>query len=186
MIKKLIIKLFIFIVFLACAAPFLMKDNEGRPLMTIDKIKMPHFSMPDIDFTFWKKKAPMATSKPENLSPDSIVPGEGQNVVKMFTYKDEKGVSHFTDHEPVRDDYQVLYLPASEEEKKGSLDKIKEKITDLTKKTDTQASKTPEKKDPGLSLPAPYLEAKQTIEDAKALKKQVEESYQKRDKLMNE
>ncbi|MBU1171956.1 MAG: hypothetical protein KKD44_20570 [Proteobacteria bacterium] len=189
--KKLVIKLFIFMVVLACAGPFIMKDQEGRPLMTIDRIKIPRCSFQISDLMFWKNNsAPPPKAEREILSPDSIVPGKGQEVVKIYTFKDDQGVSHFTDQEPVRDDYQVIYLPVSKKEKKGGLAKIKDTLTGLTKtsKSSTPATTPETKTGPGFTipLPGPYSEAGHALEDAKALKTQVEETYKEREKMMNE
>lgn len=187
--KKLFIKLLLFIVVLACAGPFILKDKNGRPLMTVDKIKLPHLSMPDIKWPSFFSKKQSKPASTEILAEDSIVPEEGQEVEKFYTYKDDKGVVHFTDQKPNLDNYKVIYLPKSKENSKGSLEKIKDKISSLTDKKPGSSSKDSGKESAktglNLSLPGPYSQVGKTIEDAKNLKGQVEKSYQERERMMN-
>lgn len=185
--RKLIIKLILFAVVLACAGPFILKDRDGRPLLTVDKIKLPHISLPDFDL---KALFPKKTPKPvetEKLSPDSIVPEEGQEVETFYTFKDEKGVTHFTNQKPNQDDYKIIYLPKSKEENPGKIDKIKNKLSSLTeKKEGGSPAKDSGKSGFKLSLPGPYSNVGKTIEDAKSLKDQVEDTYKERDRMMNQ
>jgi hypothetical protein len=185
--KKRVIKLIIGILVLACAAPFFLKDRQGRPLITLDRIVLPRFTLPDIDLSFLKRKAPAPET--EILAEGSIVPVDGQKVVKMYTFKDDKGVVHFTDRKPIGDGVKVLYLPAGESSG-SSLNEVKEKIGDLARKGKAVLDAgNPEKPSasPALSLlPAPYSEAGKTLEDARDLKEQVEDIYSKREAMMKE
>ena len=184
--RKLMIKLILFVAVLVCAGLFILKDKQGRPLLTVDKIKFPQVSLPDFDFKslFSKKTAkPVETGK---LSPDSIVPEEGQEVETFYTFKDEKGVTHFTNQKPNQDDYKIIYLPKSKEEEKGGLDKIKDKISSLTEEKKDSSSNGSKEPELNFSLPGPYSDVGRTMEEAKKLKEQVEQTYKERERMMNQ
>jgi hypothetical protein len=177
-IKKL---LFILVV-CVCAAPFFINGKEGKPLLTIDKVKRHVFAL------FSDKK--MEKYEPDNveteiLSPDSIVPESGEPVVKIYKFRDENGVQHFADKKPNRKDYEIMYLPVSEKE--GGLDMIRKKIVELKKKAEAVISskKDKTKKNEQSSLLQDYSDPGKVIQDAKNVRKQVAETYEQRDDLIN-
>ena len=48
---KLFVKFMLFIVVAALAAPFVLKGPDGRPLMSLDKLRLPTVSLPDFGKT---------------------------------------------------------------------------------------------------------------------------------------
>ncbi len=71
------IKLLIFLLVLACSAPFFLKGSNGMPLISADKLKLP-----DLSFDSLKSKPVLSNSK-ENL--------------EVYKWRDEKGVIHYSD-----------------------------------------------------------------------------------------
>lgn len=59
---KLFIKFMLFLLVLAIAGPFLLKGPDGRPLLSLDDLKLPSFSLPQVT---------QATSSDGNGKPDA-------------------------------------------------------------------------------------------------------------------
>jgi len=47
--KKLYYRLLLTLVVLACVLPFIMKDEYGRPMMTVSDLKMPDLKLPSVE-----------------------------------------------------------------------------------------------------------------------------------------
>lgn len=82
---KIFIKLLLFIVILACAAPFLLKDPNGRPLLDMDKI--PSLALPSLT-DIKKKSAPLLISKVNQKKPIDL---------QVYKWVDKNGVTHYSD-----------------------------------------------------------------------------------------
>ena len=82
---KIFIKLLLFIVILACAAPFLLKDPNGRPLLDMDKI--PSLELPSLT-DIKKKSAPLLTSKIDQKQPIDL---------QVYKWIDKNGVTHYSE-----------------------------------------------------------------------------------------
>lgn len=191
--NKLIFKLLILILISAFVAPFFIKDKKGKPLMTMDKIKLPQISLPELPKIF-KTAAKKNTQeyKPvetEILSPNIPEPAPGQDVIIIYTYKDEKGISHYTNKKPDLNDYKILYMPVNKGDDENILSKLKEKLTNFTENI-KQKQVTPEpvpspQNDPSdISIPNIYTQPTKAIDDARELKKQVEAKFKEREQMM--
>lgn len=159
--------------------------------MTIDKLNLPRISLPKLPKTFAKKKEPGYTPvETEVLSPNIPEPAPGQEVVKIYTYKDEKGISHYTDKQPDRDEYKVIFMPVSKGEKKSALSKFKEKVNNFSKNIKREGTlprpdEPSARKDPSdFSVPNIYTHPTKAINEAMDLKKQVEAQYKHREQMM--
>lgn len=182
------VKLIVILMIFMFGLPFILRDKNGNPFLTLDKIKMPafNFSLPDVSIPFFsdrkKEKKPVET---EILSSDSIVPDSDQPVVKIYKYRDEKGVLHFSNRKPNVKKYEVMYLPVSKEEKESGLDVVKKTISDLKKKA---SEAIPDQNNSNGNTPSgfklPYSDAGKVVQDAKDVRKQVEEAYEEREKMM--
>jgi len=71
------IKLLIFLLVLACSAPFFLKGPNGNPLISTDKLKLPELS-----FDILKSKTAQSNSKDD---------------LEVYKWRDEKGVIHYSD-----------------------------------------------------------------------------------------
>ncbi len=85
---KLFIKLMLFIVVVALAAPFIIKGPNGRPLMSLDRLHTPNVKLPDFGKAAEVLKADLGAS--------GNTPAK---VASVFKWQDEKGVWHFSDNE---------------------------------------------------------------------------------------
>ena len=188
---KLFIKLMLLFIVLTCIGPFLIKDKEGKPYASLDRIKLPQISVPKFSiptlFSSKKKETGYIPVETEVLSPNITIPNPGQEVIKIYTFKDKMSVSHYTNKKPNHGNYQVLYMPVSKEEKKSTLAKIKEKLKDITQKVTpekTPSEPKPPSEESKFSLSDIYSKPTKTINDAKELKKQIESTYSERDRMM--
>ena len=87
---KLFYKLLMLSVVAAIAAPFILKDEAGRPLMSLDKLHMPEIStppLPDVQSTL----EDVARKLP------GLDDGKEQALVKAYKWQDAEGVWHFSD-----------------------------------------------------------------------------------------
>jgi hypothetical protein len=84
---KLFIKLTLFLVVAAVAAPFFITSPAGKPMLTLNGLKAPDAHLPDF------KKAVAGVK--ESLSAE----GKEQSAQRMevFRWQDEKGVWHYSD-----------------------------------------------------------------------------------------
>jgi hypothetical protein len=81
---KIFVKLMLFVVVAAVAAPFVIKGPDGRPLVTLDSLRTPDVNLPD--FT----KAADAIKAGLGDEPDKVK--------AVFKWQDEKGMWHFSDN----------------------------------------------------------------------------------------
>jgi len=88
---KLFYKLLLFVVVLAVAAPFIIKDERGRPLMSLSRLHMPALSkppLPDIKGALGQIKNHLPT-----LGDDS-----GHSTLTAYKWQDAQGNWHYSDH----------------------------------------------------------------------------------------
>jgi len=83
---KLFLKLMLLLVVTALAGPFIIKGPNGRPLMTLDKLRLPAVSMPD----FGKAAAVVKAS----VSQAGASPAEP---IAVYKWRDDYGRWHFSD-----------------------------------------------------------------------------------------
>jgi hypothetical protein len=83
---KLFIKLMLLVVVAAVAAPFFISGRDGRPILSLDRLRAPHSSAPDIGNT--------EDSLTENVDETDEVSGKP---VEVFKWQDENGAWHFSD-----------------------------------------------------------------------------------------
>ncbi len=80
---KIFIKLLLLLLIGAIAAPFFLKTPEGRPLITLEQIKIPELSIFSTDpVSRWFRDS-------KDNETDSI---------KVYKWRDEKGVVHYSDY----------------------------------------------------------------------------------------
>lgn len=179
--SRLLFKILIVLILLACVAPFFIKGPGNRPLMTLDKLKLPKFSMPKLPEFKTAKIPPLSKEQkvavPETLSSTVV---SGAKKVKMYKWKDKDGLWHFSDRKNPDGPYQVFYLPANDKSEgpKGSGETIKKMI----QKT---LSKIPDKL-PTVKMPEtiPYGKTEQIKKEAQLLKKQLEDRYKEQERIL--
>lgn len=180
--------LFLVLVFIG---PFLIKDKEGKPYASLDRIEIPHISVPKFSipalFSSKKKQTEYIPVETEILSPALTAPSPGQEVIKIYSFKDKMGVSHYTNKKPNHEEYQVLYMPVSKEDKKSIFSKINDKLKDIAQKVTPQKSPSEPKttsEESKFSLSDIYSQPSKTMNDAKDLRKQIESTYGERDRMI--
>lgn len=84
LIMKIFIKLIVLLTVLACIGPFFLKGPDGRPLLSVEKLKLPDI----IAFS-------------DMLKWFSAVGDKKQNVA-VYKWVGDKGVTHYSDHNNAR------------------------------------------------------------------------------------
>ncbi len=87
---KLFYKLLMLTVVAAVAAPFILKDGAGRPLMTLDKLHMPEISTPALPGVASTLRE--VASKLPDMDLD-----KARAKVTAYKWQDAEGVWHFSD-----------------------------------------------------------------------------------------
>lgn len=97
---KIFTKFLILLITLALMGPFFIKDQEGRPLLTLQDIQFSGFPALEEIITKNKPILQSATSGKADHS-DSF---------KAYKWKDEKGVVHYSDQHNSRDNSQLTEI----------------------------------------------------------------------------
>jgi len=188
---RLFIKLILLFLVIICAGSFLLKNKEGKPYVSINSLKSTRISLPNISipslFSSKKIKPEYTPVETEILSPNISSSNPDQEVVKIYTFKDKMGVSHYANKKPDHENYQILYMPVSKEKEKSALAKIKDKFGDLAQSINqkkTPLAPQPSSDQSDLALPSIYSQPTKIIKDAKEIKKKVESNYKERDLMM--
>lgn len=84
---KIFVKLMLFIVVAAVAAPFVIKGPDGRPWMTLDSLRTPDANLPDFSKATDALKAGLNTLGDEPVKARAV-----------FKWQDETGMWHFSDN----------------------------------------------------------------------------------------
>ncbi len=94
---KLFIKLLLFTVVLAVGAPFLLKDEDGRPLLDASKLRMPELGTPPMpDLSRLEEAVEDTRRKLSRLGEESR---EEMGAV-VYRWRDAQGNWHFSDDPP--------------------------------------------------------------------------------------
>ena len=86
---KIVLKILLFLLVLGVAAPFfLLKKEDGRPLLSLDDIKAPNLSLPDIAPLVNEVKVVMPTTGLKEIDKETR---------EIYKWQDEYGEWHFSD-----------------------------------------------------------------------------------------
>lgn len=95
---KLYYKLLLFVLVAAIAAPFVLRDRDGRPLMSIHDLRMPEIALPD---TSGLKDAVRAATDSVATASDEVRANTGAKTsAKIYKWQDEEGGWHFSNNAP--------------------------------------------------------------------------------------
>lgn len=161
---KLFIKLLILLLILACAAPFFLKGPNGRPLINLDKYKLPDLLIPSID----DFKNTLGLSSSDGNKATVVKKG----AIQVYKWRDERGVVHYSDRQ--------------DSGQKAKLTQIKG-ITILPTNQTTQVPKLPEKNTvnlPGLTT-VPLGEISKLIKDAKQVEQLLQDRKLRQDAIID-
>lgn len=199
---RLIVTLMIFVLVLASAGPFFLKDKNGRPFMSVEKIKIAAY-LKYIELKHFLKLDTVPKAENAKIT-EKYIPPEDREYTEMYKYHDTKGVLHFTDIKPKNFKYEVLYMPVSKDKKTvgktfdGLIDKVFNRKKKKNKVTDSSAAIPVGGQKPGQeniitqakqmlqNAADQYKDAPDALGNAKELKTQVEEVYKERDKVVKE
>ena len=173
---KLFYKLFIMLLLLALIAPFFIKGPDNRPLMTLGKLKLLNFSMPQLPRPT-ELKLPAVSTRENTAMP------AGVEKIKVYKWKDRDGIWHFSDHKNPDGPCEVFYLPAGDNlaSPNDSTNSIGEIKTSIQKHLSEIHTQLPPAKG---SLNMPYTSAEELMKEAQQVKKQIEDKYKEQSSLL--
>lgn len=99
---KLYYKFLLFVLVSAVAAPFVLRDRDGRPLMSIHDLHMPKIALPEIslpDASGLKDAVRAATQSVETAS-DEVRENTTKTSTRIYKWQDEEGGWHFSNSAP--------------------------------------------------------------------------------------
>ncbi|MCG8312236.1 MAG: hypothetical protein MI976_03385 [Pseudomonadales bacterium] len=197
---KLFVKFLMFLVVLALAGPFIMRGPDGKPLMSLQDLSLPDFSLPsgipkgapkqltgndEEAWIAWSKDKPNPSSPkvyvidPQNKQPIQAKPGV------FYRWKDAEGVWQFSSTPNLNtpnivietDPNANIVQSLSDDKIDSALGRVKEVIADV----DMPEGDGPEL--PSIPLPTtvPISEVPELINQAKA----VQDLMNKRTELLN-
>ena len=159
---KIFIKLLVLLLILACASPFFIRGPNGKPLMSLNKLKFPE--LPSIASI--KSKSDLFNST-ENSSQ-----AKNKGDIEVYKWRDEKGVVHYSDRQ--------------DRDKKGKLTEIK----GISILSSAPASTVEHKEENGLDLPSPttipLANIPKLIEDAKKVEQVLQQRKQWQDEVIDQ
>jgi hypothetical protein len=95
---KLHYKLLLFILVASVAAPFVLRDRDGHPLMSIHDMRLPEIALPD---TNGLKDAVRAARNSTETASDEVHANTGTKTsAKIYRWQDEEGGWHFANSAP--------------------------------------------------------------------------------------
>ena len=95
---KLYYKLLLFVLVAAIAAPFVLRDRDGRPLMSVHDLRIPEISLPN---TSRLKDVVRATTDSVETASNAVHGTTGTTThTKIYKWQDEEGGWHFSNSAP--------------------------------------------------------------------------------------
>ena len=95
---KLFYKLLLFVLVAAIAAPFVLRDRDGRPLMSIHDLRIPEIALPD---TSRLKDVVRVTTDSVKTASDEAHDTTGTTThTRIYKWQDEEGGWHFSSSAP--------------------------------------------------------------------------------------
>jgi len=91
----LFIKILLLLVVLALALPFVLKDEQGEPLMTVSDLKQPDMGLGGLVERMPELTNPM-TDKPLMAEPET----KPAKKTKIYSWEDAQGNTHFSNEPP--------------------------------------------------------------------------------------
>ncbi len=177
---------------IAVAAPFFIKDKNGKALLTIDKIKVPEFSGLEVKKIKNLKLPDLFKSLKTKTKPQvKLVKGTNRSTETTYKWKDQNNQWHFADYcpegiacenvssspliavekkdAPINIDHTIQSAESILADRKKDIEKVKDKLFELK---------------PPLTIP--YKDAVHIKQNAEKVKEQLEQHYQNQEKLLNQ
>jgi len=174
---KFMFKLFLLTVILICATPFIMKDEYGRPLMTLDKLTMPATLLSDFKkFLGFTKQITSAMDSDDDKSKN--------NITEVYKWKDKEGAWHFSDSNTPDNTRELVKIDSNANI--VHIDIAKEIVE---AKIDTATTAATEKEQEASILPSELMlleQAPDLINKAKNIDQIVGDRYETQQKAMKE
>ena len=165
---KMFGKLMLTLLVLAVLAPFtILKDSEGKPLMSFSSLSLPNFGVPDM---------PSISSSSSALAPAI----NGNKVDKFYKWYDAGGSLQFTTEPPPDGiDYTVKEFDPDT----NLIQAVSLPVEEEVKETSDASSA----KEPALEIGSPYNpdDIKKLLEDAQNIEKKLQQRFEDQKSALN-
>jgi len=165
---KIFLKMLMALVVLAVIAPFYLKDNHGMSLMSLNNLKMPELSVPELPEGVKSAISEMTPS--DSLASEESENSQKQAPVRVHKWRDEKGVWHFSNVENPKKGQRskvVLVDPGKNTYNTTVANQVKKKASDIA--DDVENIKA--------SPLLPLTHGKETMDQAKKIKELLEKRH---------
>jgi len=165
-VKKLYYRLLLTIIVLASVMPFIMKGQDGRPLMTMANLKMPDLKIPGKDAV-----GTLIDDTRDNTSLE-----EKDAVVKVYRWQDDGGVWHFSDDANPEGQSEVVDV------------QLNASVTETNTVQAAGASQVPGADVDKLLQPGfiPVLHAGEALDQARNVEKLLQQRYQNQEQTLSD
>ncbi|MFQ5486929.1 MAG: DUF4124 domain-containing protein [Gammaproteobacteria bacterium] len=168
---KLSIKLLLFTLVLALGAPFILKEENGRPLMDGAKLHMPQLGMPPLpDLATVKGAMDKAQRKLARLGGE-----ETASSTVVYKWRDAQGSWHFSGDPPSGVTSERIVI------KDGDAN-----IIHLQSDATKTAMKNPEQKAPATTLGSPLAGAGRLLDQARGMDRMVQERHARQQDIIDQ
>ena len=147
-----------------------MHDRYGRPLMTVEDLKMPDLKTPDLPYSLADK---LGSDDSSDHASDS--PQQSDDTVIVYRWKDDQGIWHFSDNVNPEGSSEALQVSLASNGGSRSRD-------------ESPVSKQEDPLLPGggdtLTPVLPILHAGETLEQARSVDKVLRQRYQQQEQSL--
>lgn len=169
---KTFTKLLLLLLVAACAAPFILKGPDGRPYLTLDRLKAPDVAIPDLP----DLKTPYRKIK------TAIVSNHEDQPVQVYKWRDESGVWHYSDQKAADGSSTVISVNPAQNQVHFEETPSRENASDgaSTEHSEDAATQAPS------SLLPTIGNAKRLMEKARGVNQLAEKRQREQDRIINE
>jgi len=183
---KLYVKFLLFAIVLAMMGPFLLKGEDGRPLVSFNDVFSDgdEFSQGfDKMFGFLKQFKQFGSSALNQPSDDMESQQSVEGKTKVHRWKDAEGVWQFSDANTSGGDSEVVYIdPNTNILQYNDLEELKK--FQAQNKRKASASKAVQKSAAPSGMP-PITQAMDTMQKAQDVQQQIDDRYKKQQDYLN-
>lgn len=176
----------IVIVIAACVVPFFIKGSDDKPLMSLDRLKLPNISKPDLSRLKNIRLPEIVKKTADKLrSPEKEPVSKTPAGMKLYKWTDKNGVVRYSDRKSSDGAGETVYF--SLEEKPGLPKKPTAVKAARENPTGIQPVSTGNKMPQTVNPLTEYItRARHLKSDAEAVRKQLEENYREQQRVLDD
>lgn len=168
--KKLYYRILLTVIVLACLMPFVMRDRNGYPLMTVDKLKLPDLQLPNVAQVTGNNTGDLSATLGE-------LPGLQAKKVQVYRWQDDVGVWHYSDKENPAGMNEVIEVDVATSSTQMTNQDAEQQMAETDAATNTGTT--------GFPL-IPLLNAGNTLQQARDVEKLLQQRHHNQERMINQ